>query len=73
MEMDDGTRKEMLVEYQKGKQEEVMRPFLKQRVAFGIVPHVQAMLLARYLRGIWTGIRASFGGDAMPWSWWRTM
>ena len=28
-----------------------MHPFLKERVAFGIVPHVQAMLLARFLRG----------------------
>jgi CRISPR-associated protein Cas1 len=51
VEMDDGTRKEVLVGYQKRKQEEVMHPFLKERVAFGIVPHVQAMLLARYLRG----------------------
>jgi CRISPR-associated protein Cas1 len=51
VEMDDGTRKEVLVGYQKRKQEEVMHPFLKERVAFGIVPHVQAMLLARFLRG----------------------
>src|ERR1039457_931022 len=51
VEMDDGTRKEVLVGYQKRKQEEVLHPFLKERVAFGIVPHVQAMLLARYLRG----------------------
>jgi CRISPR-associated protein Cas1 len=51
VEMDDATRKEVLVGYQKRKQEEVMHPFLKERVALGIVPHVQAMLLARYLRG----------------------
>ncbi|HUE02857.1 MAG TPA: type I-C CRISPR-associated endonuclease Cas1c [Bryobacteraceae bacterium] len=51
VEMDEGTRKEVLVGYQKRKQEEVMHPFLKERVAFGIVPHVQAMLLARFLRG----------------------
>lgn len=49
--MDDETRKEVLAGYRKRKQEEVMRPFLKERVAFGIVPHPQAMLLARYLRG----------------------
>ena len=49
--MDDDTRKEVLVAYQKRKQEEILHPFLKERVAFGIVPHVQAMLLARYLRG----------------------
>jgi CRISP-associated protein Cas1 len=49
--MDDGTRKELLVAYQKRKQEDIVHPFLKERVAFGIVPHVQALLLARYLRG----------------------
>ena len=51
VEMDDDTRKGVLVAYQKRKQEEIMHPFLKERVAFGIVPHVQAMLLARHLRG----------------------
>jgi CRISPR-associated protein Cas1 len=49
--MDEATRKEVLVAYQKRKQEEILHPFLKERVAFGIVPHVQALLLARYLRG----------------------
>lgn len=51
VEMDAATRKEVLVAYQKRKQEEILHPFLKERVAFGIVPHVQAMLLARHLRG----------------------
>ena len=43
--MDDATRKEVLVAYQKRKQEEIQHPFLNERVAFGLVPHVQAMLL----------------------------
>jgi CRISPR-associated protein Cas1 len=51
VEMDDVTRKNVLVAYQKRKQEEIVHPFLKERVAFGIVPHTQAMLLARHLRG----------------------
>ena len=51
VEMDDATRKEVLVAYQRRKQEEIVHPFLKEKVAFGIVPHVQALLLARYLRG----------------------
>lgn len=51
VEMDAPTRKEVLVAYQKRKQEEIMHPFLKERVPFGIVPHSQAMLLARHLRG----------------------
>jgi CRISPR-associated protein Cas1 len=49
--MDDITRKTLLVEYQKRKQEEIKHPFLKETVAVGLLPHIQAMLLARFLRG----------------------
>ncbi len=49
--MDDATRKEVLVAYQKRKQEEMQHPFLGEKIAVGLLPHVQAMLLARYLRG----------------------
>jgi CRISPR-associated protein Cas1 len=49
--MDDATRKEVLVAYQKRKQEEILHPFLQERAAFGLVPHLQAMLLARFIRG----------------------
>lgn len=51
VEMDAETRKQVLVAYQKRKQEEIVHPFLKERVPFGMVPHTQALLLARYLRG----------------------
>ncbi|MBI2918921.1 MAG: type I-C CRISPR-associated endonuclease Cas1 [Chloroflexi bacterium] len=49
--MDDGTRKAVLVGYQKRKQEEIQHPFLGETIAVGLLPHVQALLLARYLRG----------------------
>jgi CRISPR-associated protein Cas1 len=49
--MDDATRKEVLVAYQKRKQEEIQHPFLGEKVEVGLLPYVQAMLLARYLRG----------------------
>ena len=49
--MDDATRKEVLVAYQKRKQEEIQHPFLNEKLAVGLLPHVQAMLLARHLRG----------------------
>lgn len=49
--MDDATRKEVLVAYQKRKQEEIQHPFLGEKVAIGLLPHVQALLLARCLRG----------------------
>lgn len=49
--MDDATRKEVLTAYQKRKQEEVLHPFVDERVPVGLLPHVQAMLMARHLRG----------------------
>lgn len=49
--MDDKTRKELLVAYQKRKQEEIQHSFLGEKVTIGLLPHCQAMLLARYLRG----------------------
>ena len=49
--MDDETRKEVLVAYQKRKQEEIMHPFLGEKVTIGLLFHTQALLFARYLRG----------------------
>ena len=49
--MTDDTRKQVLVAYQKRKQDEITHPFLGEKVAIGILFHVQALLLARYLRG----------------------
>jgi CRISPR-associated protein Cas1 len=49
--MNDETRKEVLVAYQKRKQDEINHPFLEEKLAVGLLPHAQAMLLARYLRG----------------------
>ena len=49
--MDDRTRKEVLTAWQERKPDEIVHPFLKERVPFGLVPYVQAMLLARHLRG----------------------
>lgn len=49
--MDDETRKAVLVEWQNKKKETLTHPFLKEKVEWGMVPYVQAMLMARYLRG----------------------
>jgi CRISPR-associated protein Cas1 len=49
--MDDDTRKEVLVAYQKRKQEEIQHPFLGEKMVIGLLPHIQALLMARYLRG----------------------
>ena len=49
--MNDATRKEVLVAWQSRKQDEVLHPFLDERIPFGLVPYAQALLLARHLRG----------------------
>lgn len=49
--MDDETRKQVLVAWQQRKQEEILHPFIQERIPFGLVPYVQALLLARFLRG----------------------
>lgn len=47
---DDG-RKALLVAYQRRKEEEFQHRVLDQKVPIGLIPHVQARLLARHLRG----------------------
>jgi CRISPR-associated protein Cas1 len=44
-------RKELLVAWQKRKQEETTHTFLGERCTVGLLPHLQARLFARYLRG----------------------
>lgn len=51
VEMDDKTRKLILQEYQKRKDDELTHPFLGEKVMVGLLPLVQARLLARSLRG----------------------
>jgi len=48
--MDDKTRKTVLVAYQQRKSEEIRHPFLSERVSIGLLPHIQATLMSRYLR-----------------------
>jgi len=49
--MDDATRKTVLVAWQKRKQEEITHPFINEKMPVGLLPVVQAQLLARHLRG----------------------
>lgn len=49
--LSDNARKMILTEWQTKKQETLTHPYLKEKVEWGMVPYVQAMLLARYLRG----------------------
>ena len=49
--MNDELRKKLLTEWQNKKKESLTHPYLKEKIQWGMVPYVQAMLLARYLRG----------------------
>lgn len=47
----EAARRTVLVAYQERKRDELMHPFLGEKVELGLVPHLQARLLARHLRG----------------------
>ena len=49
--MDDDTRKTVLLGWQTKKKETITHPFIEEKVELGLLPHVQALLLARHLRG----------------------
>lgn len=49
--MDDETRKKVLTAWQERKKETILHPFLQERIEFGLLPYVQALLLARHMRG----------------------
>jgi len=55
--MDDDTRKEVLVAYQKRKQEEILHPFLKERVAFGLCRTFRRCFWLATCGAIWTATR----------------
>ncbi len=49
--LNDSGRKKFFGEWQKRKQESLTHPFLKEKINWGLVPYVQALLLARTIRG----------------------
>lgn len=49
--MNDDCRKQVLVAWQERKNEEIEHPFLQERMTVGLLWHMQARLLARYIRG----------------------
>ena len=51
VEMKEEARKTILQTWQKKKREMILHPFLDERVPIGLLPHLQALLLARHLRG----------------------
>ena len=49
--MTDSCRKVLLTAWQARKKEMIVHPYLNEKIPIGLLPYVQSMLLARYLRG----------------------
>jgi CRISPR-associated protein Cas1 len=49
--LSDEARRTVLKAYQDRKRDEITHPFLGEKVPIGLIPHAQALLLARHLRG----------------------
>ena len=49
--LSDDARKTVLTAWQERKKEERKHPFLDENASLGLVPYLQAQLLARHLRG----------------------
>jgi CRISPR-associated protein Cas1 len=49
--LNDAGRKKVLTKWQEKKRSDLMHPYLKQKIQFGLLPYVQSNLLAKYVRG----------------------
>ena len=49
--MNDTGRKTMISAWQGRKRDKIKHPFLGDKIEWGLIPHVQALLLARLIRG----------------------
>lgn len=49
--LEEATRKTVIAAWQTRKQDEIEHPYLRERIPLGLVPYVQALLLARFIRG----------------------
>ena len=49
--MTDAGRRKFLKHWQERKQEMITHPFLEEKMPWGLIPYIQSLLLARFLRG----------------------
>jgi CRISPR-associated protein Cas1 len=47
----DEGRKKFITAWQTRKKDEIIHPYLNEKVSLGLLPYIQSMLLARYIRG----------------------
>ncbi len=51
VQLTNDARRKFLKKWQERKQETITHPYLEEKIPWGLVPYVQALLLCRYLRG----------------------
>jgi CRISPR-associated protein Cas1 len=51
IKMNKEARQTVIAAWQSRKQEEIIHPFLGEKVEIGLIPYIQGLLLARYFRG----------------------
>ena len=49
--LNDSGRRSFFDAWQKRKADEIRHPFIEEKVDWGMLPYVQALLLSRYIRG----------------------
>lgn len=49
--LDEEGKKKFIEHWQDVKKTELLHPYLKEKISWGLVPHTQALLLSRYIRG----------------------
>lgn len=49
--MTDNGRRKFLKQWQEKKQDTITHPYLEEKLPWGLLPYIQALLLSRYLRG----------------------
>lgn len=53
--LDESGRKKFIEQWQGNKKVEIVHPFLKEKVEWGLMPHIQSLLLTRFIRGDYDG------------------
>jgi CRISPR-associated protein Cas1 len=49
--LNDNGFKKVLIAWQKRKQGEIVHPYIHEKMPIGLIPHIQAKLLAKSIRG----------------------
>ena len=63
--MTDNCRRRFLSSWQEKKRKTITHPYLREKIPWGLVPHVQSLLLAAICVEIWRPMRRFYGSDGL--------